>query len=38
MFELLIGVVIGAFVGWQFPQPAWAKTVQEKVVALLKKE
>lgn len=26
-------VLIGAFVGWNFPQPWWARYIQEKVVA-----
>lgn len=26
-------VLIGAFIGWNFPQPWWAKYIQAKVVA-----
>ena len=31
MFELLIGVVIGLFVGWNvFPQPVWVQELYSK--------
>ncbi len=25
-------ILIGAFIGWNFPQPWWAKYIQEKIV------
>jgi hypothetical protein len=28
--------VVGLFVGWNFPQPAYAKVVQDKAIAGLK--
>lgn len=31
----LLGGVVGLFLGWNLPQPAFAKMLQEKVVALL---
>jgi hypothetical protein len=37
MLEILFWVAIGAFVGWNFPQPWWAKTVQARVVDFFKK-
>lgn len=30
--KLILGVVIGLFVGWNLPQPAFAKTIQDKIV------
>jgi hypothetical protein len=30
-------VLIGAFIGWNFPQPWWAKYIQGKVVEKLTK-
>jgi hypothetical protein len=30
MFALAIGVVVGAFIGWTVPQPAWAVALQAK--------
>jgi len=30
----LLLIVIGAFIGWAFPQPAWAKTIQDKITGL----
>ncbi len=37
MFETLLWLAIGAFVGWNFPQPEFAKTIQAKVMGLFKK-
>ena len=30
---LVLGGVAGLFVGWNLPQPSWAKYVQDKLVA-----
>lgn len=32
---LIIGIAIGAFIGWYVPQPQWAKNVQAKVKSWL---
>jgi Na+/H+-dicarboxylate symporter len=34
MFDIAIGILIGAFIGWHFPEPFWAKIIKEKVVAV----
>jgi len=34
MLETIFWILIGAFVGWHFPQPAWAKTIETKVRSL----
>lgn len=34
---IVIGILIGAFIGWNFPQPAYAKWVQAKVVGFFRK-
>lgn len=31
MLDILLWVAVGAFVGWNLPQPFWAVYVQEKV-------
>jgi len=31
MLETIFWILIGAFVGWHFPQPAWAKVIETKV-------
>lgn len=31
MLETIIWLAIGAFIGWNFPQPKFAKSIQEKV-------
>jgi hypothetical protein len=39
MLDTLIWIALGAFVGWNFPQPSWAKIIQEKIqTALTKKQ
>lgn len=34
MLVFLVGVFVGAFVGWNLPQPQWAKDVQAKATTL----
>jgi hypothetical protein len=29
MLEALFWIAVGAFLGWNFPQPFWAKAIQE---------
>lgn len=29
MLEILLWLAVGAFVGWNFPQPPWAKAAQK---------
>jgi hypothetical protein len=36
MWTGLISVCVGIVIGWNVPQPAWAKSAQDKVVALFK--
>ena len=31
MVVFAVGVFVGAFVGWNLPQPDWAKQIQEKI-------
>ncbi len=37
MLEIIIYLAIGAFIGWNFPQPSWARVVQARVVDFFKK-
>lgn len=37
MVDILFWVLVGAFVGWNFPQPFWAKYIQEKVKRIWRK-
>ena len=30
---LVLGGVVGCFVGWNLPQPSWAKYIQDKIVS-----
>ena len=32
----LLALIVGMFIGWNLPQPPWAKTLQEKVLALVR--
>jgi len=34
----IITFIIGAFIGWNFPQPDFAKTIQSKIIDLFKKK
>jgi hypothetical protein len=38
MLETLFWIVVGALIGWNFPQPDFAKTIQAKLVDLFKKK
>lgn len=38
MLDTLFWLAVGAFVGWNFPQPEFAKTVQAKILSLFKKD
>ena len=37
MLETLFWALVGAFIGWNFPQPEFAKKLQAKVLAVFKK-
>lgn len=32
----LFWILIGAFIGWNFPQPRWARMIQEKAAKAVK--
>jgi hypothetical protein len=34
--ELIIGIIIGSFIGWNLPQPSWAKSIQDKITQSIK--
>lgn len=36
--DMLIYILIGAFVGWNFPQPFWARIIQAKLVDMFTKK
>ena len=36
MIEVVIYVAVGLFIGWNLPQPEWAKNVQAKVKSFFK--
>lgn len=38
MLETLFWLALGAFVGWNFPQPEFAKRLQTRAVSLFKKD
>jgi hypothetical protein len=37
MLETLFWLAIGAFIGWNFPQPSFAKNIQAKIIEVLSK-
>jgi hypothetical protein len=38
MLETIFWLIIGAFVGWNFPQPQFAKNIQAKLGDLFSKK
>ena len=36
MVQLLIGIAIGIVIGWNWPQPAWARGIQAGFVKLVR--
>ena len=38
MLETLFWLALGAFVGWNFPQPEFAKRIQARVMAVSRKD
>ncbi len=32
MIQMLIGLVIGILIGWNWVQPPWARTIQTRIV------
>ena len=38
MLETLFWLALGAFVGWNFPQPDFAKRIQGRVITAFRKD
>jgi len=36
MIEAAIYILIGAFVGWNLPQPVWAANIQAKILGFFR--
>lgn len=37
MLETIFWLAVGAFVGWNFPQPEFAKSIQARIMGMFKK-
>jgi hypothetical protein len=37
MLDTVLWIAVGAFVGWNFPQPFWAKMIQDKIKSMINK-
>jgi len=37
MLDTLLWILVGAFIGWNFPQPFWAKMLEAKIRAMISK-
>lgn len=37
MLDTLFWIAVGAFVGWNLPQPFWAKIIQTKIMTMIKR-
>jgi hypothetical protein len=38
MIEAIIYILIGAFLGWNLPQPEWAKNLQARAISYIKRK
>lgn len=38
MADIIIWIIVGMFIGWNLPQPFWAKWLQNKVKGWISKE
>jgi hypothetical protein len=38
MLDIIFWIAVGAFVGWNFPQPFWARAIQEKIASMIKEK
>ena len=36
MLDIILWIAVGAVVGWNFPQPSWARVIQARITALIK--
>jgi hypothetical protein len=36
MLDTLLWIAVGAFIGWNFPQPSWAQAIQQRIIAMIK--
>ena len=36
MWSTLFWICVGILIGWNLPQPAWAKSLQDRAVATIK--
>ena len=36
MIQMLIGIVIGILIGWNWAQPPWARNIQTRLVKLVR--
>ena len=37
MLDIIFWIAVGAFVGWHFPEPSWARVIKAKILGTLKK-
>jgi len=38
MTDIIFWVIVGLFIGWNLPQPAWAMWIQKKLTGLYNKD
>lgn len=37
MLDTIFWLLVGAFIGWHFPEPVWAKSMKEKILSMFGK-
>lgn len=38
MIDIAIYILLGAFIGWHFPEPFWARTIKTKIKEFLDRQ
>lgn len=37
MLETLFWIAVGAFIGWHFPEPVWARMLKDRALSMFQK-
>jgi len=38
MLDIIFWIAVGTFVGWNLPQPSWARAIQDKILSLINRD
>lgn len=37
MLDIVLWILVGAFIGWHIPEPTWARIIKEKALSFFSK-